>query len=287
MTSSPIPADIDLITNPIVTSQQLIKFHAADDADAGPSTRFATYLLTQAAGILLRLSQDVIATAIILLQRYQVSSASATETTESQSPRLSSAAAIYLAAKNSTTPVGPRSIVNVYAYLLSENASPLRFISRAQDDLSPTQPDPSTYFVSEGAYERERLKIFEYEARLLAGIGYDVHTALPYALALTYITALGGSSQKLSARVFEHLNGALLSPQLLYLTHQPNVLAVAAIYLAANEVGVKFVDSVNWWEVFDVDREGLGFCVLAMGSLTAFAENEKGKWATGGPLSLG
>ncbi|RMZ80510.1 hypothetical protein DV737_g2901, partial [Chaetothyriales sp. CBS 132003] len=274
MASVLIDADLALVTNPIVTSQQLLRFRAAD-TDIGTSVRFATYLLTEAAGILLRLRQDVIATAIILLQRYQVSFVSDSGSSEEQSPRLLSAAAIYLAAKNSFTPVGPRSIVNAYAYLLCEKASPLRFI-RVQDD-HPTHPEPSNYFVSEGSYERERLKIFQYEAALLAGIGYDVHTALPYALALTYITALGGSSQKLCARVFEHLNSALLSPQLLYLTHQPNVIAVAAIYLAANEVGVKFVESVNWWEVFDVDRESLGFCVLALASLKGFAESEKGK----------
>ncbi|RMZ89133.1 hypothetical protein DV736_g3652, partial [Chaetothyriales sp. CBS 134916] len=275
MASALIDPDLALITNPIVTSQQLVRFCAAD-TDIGTSIRFATYLLTEAAGVLLRLPQDVIATAVILLQRHQVSFVSDTRSSEDESPRLLSAAAIYVAAKNSFKPVGPRSIVNVYAYLLSENASPLRFI-RVRENAS-THPEPSTYFVSEGTYERERLKIFKCEASLLAGIGYDVHTALPYALALTYITALGGSSQKLSARVFEHLNSALLSPQLLYLTHQPNVIAVAAIYLAANEVGVKFVESVNWWEVFDVDRESLGFCVLALGSLKGFAESEKGKW---------
>jgi cyclin L len=68
-----------------------------------------------------------------------------------------------------------------------------------------------------------------------------------------------------------------LSPQLLYLTHQPNALAVAAIYLAAKEVDVKLVDG-NWWEVFDVEREDLGFLVLAFGSLEGFAAAEKEKW---------
>lgn len=63
-----------------------------------------------------------------------------------------------------------------------------------------------------------------------------------------------------------HLNGALLSPQLLYLTHQPNALAVAAIYLAARENDVKLPEG-EWWEVFDVEREELGFLVVGMRSL--------------------
>ncbi len=105
-----------------------------------------------------------------------------------------------------------------------------------------------------------------------------MHVALPHSLALAYLSALGSTDQTLAERVFEHLNGALLSPQLLYLTHQPNVLATAAIYFAAREVAVKLVEGTNWWEVFDVDREGLGFCVMAMGSFKGFAEAEKEKW---------
>ena len=97
---------------------------------------------------------------------------------------------------------------------------------------------------------------------------------------MTYLQALGVSSKKLANPVLEHLNGGLLSPQMLYLTHQPNALAVAAIYLAAKEVGVKLVDG-NWWEVFDVEREDLGFLVLAFGSLKGFAVLEKEKWSNG------
>lgn len=81
----------------------------------------------------------------------------------------------------------------------------------------------------------------------------------------------------MAQRVFEHLNSSLLSPQLLFVTHQPNALAVAAIYLAAREVGIKLVDG-DWWEVFDVDREELGFLVVGMQSMEGFARAEKEKW---------
>ena len=119
--------------------------------------------------------------------------------------------------------------------------------------------------------------MFTCESTVLSSIGFDTTVALPHALALTYLQALGVSSPKLAGRVLEHLNAALLSPQLLYLTHQPNALAVGAIYLAAKETDVKMVDG-NWWEVFDVDREDLGFLVCAYGSLRGFAEAEKTKW---------
>lgn len=81
----------------------------------------------------------------------------------------------------------------------------------------------------------------------------------------------------MAKRAFEHLNSALLSPQLLYLTHQPHALAVSAIYLAAREVDVK-LPGVDWWEVFDVDREELGFLVVALRSVDGFAVEERQKW---------
>ena len=271
------------LSNPLVSSIQLRTFLSADSADLA-STRFATSILTQAAGILLRLPQPIIATAIVLLQRYYIGYAPhrSAESDACRSSRHLSAAATYLAAKNSSTPVAPRSVVNVYAYLSSSQSGPLHFLVPADHGSSSSQPpDPSTYYVSEGDYERSRLKLFNHESLLLASIGFDVHVAVPHPLALTYLSALGARSKALASLVFEHLNGALLSPQFLYLTHQPNVLATAAIYLAAREVGVKLVEGTNWWEVFDVDREGLGFCVMAMGSLKGFAEAEKEKWKSG------
>ncbi|KEF61331.1 uncharacterized protein A1O9_02896 [Exophiala aquamarina CBS 119918] len=261
----------DHLTNSLATTQQLFDLSNREGED-GPSIRFALVRLTSAAGILLRLPQEAIAQAIVLLLRFLL--CSRPHDRESFSAKTYSAASIYLSAKISTPPVSPRSVVNVYAYLTS-NASPLSFINpgeRVVDD------DPKEYFVSEGTYDKERQQLFVCESMILAGLGFDTHVALPHGLALTYLQALGVSTTSLAKRVFEHLNGALLSPQLLYLTHQPNALAVGAIYLAAREIDVKLVDQ-NWWEVFDVDREDLGFLVLALGSLETFAAAERDKWA--------
>jgi len=64
---------------------------------------------------------------------------------------------------------------------------------------------------------------------------------------------------------------------MLYLTHQPCVLATAAIYLASKEVGVKMPE-VEWWEVFDCEREELGFLVVALGSLEGLVRKETERW---------
>ena len=162
---------------------------------------------------------------------------------------------------------------NVYAYLVSPS-SPL-WLTNSVHRSEPV--DPRTFYVSEGAYEKEKQKIFTAESIILSSIGFDTRVVLPHKMALTYLQALGVSKPRLAARVLEHLNSGLLSPQMLYLTHQPNALAGAAIYLAARETDTKLVDG-NWWEVFDVDREDLGFLVLAYSSLPGFVEAEKEKW---------
>lgn len=265
----PIPAP-EHLTNALVTPQQLLDLQNRE-GDDDQSLRFALAQLTSAAGILLRLPQEVIAQATVLLLRFLLSSRA--EDREGFSAKTYSAASIYLSAKISTTPTSPRSIINVYVFLASK-ASPLPFVNPAGDAV---EQDPNSYFVSEGTYEKERQRLFVCESMILAGLGFETHVALPHGLALTYLQALGVSTPSLAKRVFEHLNGGLLSPQLLYLTHQPNALAVGAIYLAAREIDVKLVEQ-NWWEVFDVDREDLGFLVLALGSLENFAAAEREKW---------
>jgi cyclin L len=121
--------------------------------------------------------------------------------------------------------------------------------------------------------------VLKLEARILSLLAFDTHVALPHPLAITYLQALDFMSQPrkdISQRAIAYLNTALLSPQLLYLTHQPNGLAVAAIYNAAKDVGAKMPDCA-WWEVFDVDREELGFLVVGMRSLDGWVVKMKGE----------
>ncbi|KAJ9659077.1 hypothetical protein H2198_003366 [Neophaeococcomyces mojaviensis] len=284
-------ASLAIISNSLATSKQVLELKNRDaTTSVVDANLFKTSLLTQFAGLLLHLPQEVIATSIIILQRFLVSSASiATEidllTTSQLIPEASlvsaSAASVYLSAKQSFYPLSPRSIINVYALLTSPEASLLSFINSNATGIihSSEPPNSRNYHVSEGAYETHRQALFDAESRILASLAFDTKVVLPHTLALTYMQALSASTVPLAERVLAHLNAALLSPQLLYLTHQPNALAVAAIYLAAREQEVALVDDeVAWWEVFDVGREGLGFLVLSMGSLNGFVEAEKVSW---------
>ncbi|KAI0447118.1 cyclin [Xylaria telfairii] len=257
------------MTNSLATVDQLYRRTASFSSlpsDLQDAIFFATQSLTQAAGLLLRLPQSVTAQASVVLARYWLEdSLLANEFSDV------SAASLFLVAKLSAHPCRPRDVCNVYAYLLSA-ASPL-----LRPKPSPPEPDPSSYYLSEGAYAAFQARILQLEARILYTLGFDTHVALPHGLAVTYLQALdfcGDSSRtKITRRVVAYLNTALLSPQMLYLTHQPNVLAVAAIYSAARDAEISAkMPECPWWEVFDVDREELGFLVVAMRSLEGLVQ---------------
>ncbi len=88
------------------------------------------------------------------------------------------------------------------------------------------------------------------------------------------------TGKEVAKRAVQYLNSALLSPQMMYLTHQPCSLATAACYLAAREVGFKLPEC-EWWEVFDCEREELGFLVVGMGSLEGVVRREVARWGEG------
>lgn len=66
---------LDNLSNPLVTSAQLATSSSSLDAipaDLETSIRYAAVRLTQAAGVLLQLPQDVIAKAIVIFTRFWV-----------------------------------------------------------------------------------------------------------------------------------------------------------------------------------------------------------------------
>lgn len=178
----------------------------------------------------------------------------------------------------------PRDISNVYAYLLSSSSSFMR--SRG---AQPPVDDSSSYYLSDSGYFAFHNRVLALEARILYTLSFDTHVALPHPLAVTYLQTLYFCNQpkdSISRRTIEYLNTALLSPQLLYLTHQPHMLAVAAIYNAAKDVGAKMPEC-EWWEVFDVEREELGFLVVATRSLEGWVrkQREGSPWMVGGMVT--
>lgn len=161
------------------------------------------------------------------------------------------------------TPRSTRDVSNVYAYLLSSGS--------AFFHTSPDQPknDPQSYYQTDSDYHSFQNRILTLEAQILNALAFNTHVSLPHSLAITYLQTLDFASHnktEISRRTLQYLNTALLSPQMLYLTHQPHALATSAIYNAAKDVGAKMPECA-WWEVFDVDREELGFLVVGMRSV--------------------
>jgi cyclin L len=165
-------------------------------------------------------------------------------------------------------------ILNTYAYL---DSLPSTFV----DTDALKSHDPDSFLLDESSYQALRTLLWRNESHILRVLGFETHVALPHTLCINYLQTLDvfdhPRSSALAKRAFAHLNTILLSPQLLYLTHQPCNLATAAIYLAAREERVK-LPGEEWWEVFDTDREELGFVVVAMTSMESFVAEEKAKW---------
>ncbi|KAF9869551.1 hypothetical protein CkaCkLH20_12944 [Colletotrichum karsti] len=261
------------MTNPLATAEQLYKRNTFSSLppDLQDVIFYATQVLTQAAGVLLDLPQSTTAQANVLLARYWlVESPMTSEFSDA------SAAALYLVSKMGPFPRSTRDVSNVYAFLLS-SASPL-FRGEPPDlTKKKDRPDPTTYYQTDGEYAAFQTRMLAAEARILWALGFDTAVALPHALAVTYLQALdflGKPRAEVAGRVVAHLNTALLSPQMLYLTHQPNALATAAVYIAAREAGAKMPE-VSWWEVFDVEREELGFLVVGFRSLESWVRGVK------------
>lgn len=187
-------------------------------------------------------------------------------------------------AKLSAYTKSPRSVINVYAYL---DTLPSTFV----DPNNLPKEDAEKYYVSEGTYQSRRAALLAMETQILKILGFQLTTVLPYKLCINYIQTLGVFNHPraplLVKRAFAHLNTALLSHQLLWLTHQPPWLATAAIYLAAKEENVKLPET-NWWEFFDTDAEELGFLVCGFLDMATFAAEEKAKWGKGRvPMTVG
>ncbi|QDS75290.1 hypothetical protein FKW77_001206 [Venturia effusa] len=267
------------LANPLATPGQLASSGSQLDgvpSDLESSIIFAGARLTQAAGILLRLPHETIAQAAVLFTRFWIGPEGGSLI--QYSAKDVSQAVLYLAAKLSDWPKSPRSVINTYAYLTS---IPYTF---PDAETFAKHDEPESYYVSEGTYQIQRDRLAKMEMIVLNVLGYETHVALPFKLCINYLQALDVFANREDAsmvakRAFTHLNSALFNPQLLYLTHQPPTLATAAIYLAAREVGVKLPD-VEWWEVFDTDREELGFLVVAMISMEGFVKQEKETWGT-------
>ncbi|KAF2153794.1 hypothetical protein K461DRAFT_276839 [Myriangium duriaei CBS 260.36] len=275
MAPAVLVSDLSHLANSSATPDQLARSASQvqgvpSDVEAG--VRYYASTVIQAAGILLRLPQPTIAEAIIIFTRFWLGPTGG-NLLEFNAQDVA-AAALYLVIKPGPYPLNPRQILNAFFYVRSSPAIQQSWQGSAEDAQIP--------LYSEGSYQVDRAALINAESQILKTLGFQTQVALPHPLCLYYLQTLGiltaDEGHELARRAHAHLNSALFSPQLIYLTHQPNSLAVAAIYLAARETEVNLPQE-PWWEVFDVDREELGFLVVALTSIDGFVEEQKARYS--------
>lgn len=139
-------------------------------------------------------------------------------------------------------------------------------------------------------------QLYEAEMEVLAAQAFETRVVLPYSLALSYVQVLHlntaasstltidgedgdsrASKETFGQTVWTILNDAMVATAPgLAVVHQPHTIAGAAVYLAAARLGVQIggVDASGdeegaeegqvqrWWEVFDVDSEEVGHCLV-------------------------
>lgn len=271
------------LTTPRITPDQLLAFRRAQpQSPLVNKTIHQISHLTLLAGYLLDLPINLTATAIILLHRYLVLRCFPIHVDSQTELAVISATVLSLVTRSATIvdnsdssldePTLGRKLHNIYQYLLSPTISPLAHVNPSSNSPNPIPTDPSQLPYPFTSPSTLHLSLLNHEPGLLKTLNYTLTTPTPHALALTYISTLSLPTttlvKTLTISTLQNLNLALLSPQLLYLTHQPFALAVAAIYLAAKDEGIEVVgEDVEWWEVWDVEREELGFLVLSLVSM--------------------
>lgn len=200
--------------------------------------------------------QPTIAYATVLFQRfYLVSSVRAFALLDACH------ASLYLGSKLTEHTAQPRDIINVTSYLLNTpTTSPISPLA-----LSEAHVEEHLYFAAS-------MRLLTTELEILKALGFQTACALPYVPIINYAQVLECLKPALLRCAFGYANDALLSPSIVYLTHQPNQIAVAAIYLAARDQEESLPEA--WWDVFDVDREELGFLVAVMKGVVEFANEQ-------------
>ncbi|GFH22926.1 uncharacterized protein HaLaN_20462 [Haematococcus lacustris] len=226
--------------------------------------------LVQQAGILLRCPQAVMATGQVLLQRFYCK-----RSLKDYKIEKLAAAATYLATKleEVTNEVNIRHVMQVFDRMLQRRdgvkpeklrvlepgtkvrgvvcGPPFLFIFTQLDcnckatllDLAPSQE-----------YLAAKESVIRYERELLRVFGFIVHCDHPHKLLISFVKVLDGD-QELIQRAWNIVNDSLRTS--LCVRFRSEVIASAAIFLAARQLQVCLPETFHWWEVFSVKTDQL------------------------------
>lgn len=227
-------------------------------ATAERAHRFFGCELVQEASALLRLPQTVAATAQTLLQRFYWRRS----LREFDAFRMA-AASLFLAAKSEERPRRARELLAVFYALYRR-----RKWQRTRAAQQTLDPDGATY-------ARWREWLLRAERQLLIDLGFSVYTVTehPHKFILYYVKVVGGSDA-LAQRAWGYVNDSLRTD--LCVRQRAEVIACAAIFLAARVLQVKLPDDPYWYALFGVTRRELYETSIAIMEL--YKAEEKVVW---------
>ncbi|KAJ1772456.1 hypothetical protein LPJ74_001547 [Coemansia sp. RSA 1843] len=189
--------------------------------------------LIEAAGIVLRVPQVVMASAQILFQRFYYLASF-----QDFSLRSTVLGALFLACKVEENPQSIRNIINVVDILVKRDRGYPEIVTDGYD---------TEY------YERKNEMVIA-ELQILRRLGFNVQVELPYGLLVNYLRSLELTEHpRVPQLAWNYLNDLLRTPT--YLCFQPETIACGVIYLAAYECDVPLPDSPPWWSIFDANGE--------------------------------
>jgi len=196
---------------------------------------YGTELINKA-GIMLKLSQVVIATAQVLYHRFFRGIRLRKKTIDEYHPFHVAMACVYLGTKVEEEKRRHRDVLNVFDRIDKKDSN---------KPLSILDPYGKRY-------RRWKYSLLRLELVILCNLGYRLKFEHPHKFILNYINVLE-ADEKVAQMAWSYLNDSLRLPGIIDI--KPEVLACSAIFLAARHLQVKLPDSPPWHLLFDVSRE--------------------------------
>jgi len=189
--------------------------------------------LINQAGIMLQVTQVVIATAQVLYHRFYRKKK---RSHKDFPPFHVGMACVYLATKVEEEKRRHRDILNVFDRLQKK---------RSGKTLNVLDPYGKRYT----KWKNTMMKL---ELIILCDLGYMMKVDHPHKFILNYINVLE-AGEKVAQKAWSYLNDSLRIPKVIEI--KPEVMACAAIFLAARQLQVKLPDHPPWFSLFQATKE--------------------------------
>jgi len=190
----------------------------------------------QISGIMLRVPQVAMANAEVLFQRFYCIKSFTKNKMEEMAM-----ACIWLASKIEEAPRRIRDVINVFHYMHQ----------KLKDKSCTPTPLPL-----DQSYIELKARVIKLERRLLKELGFCVHVKHPHKSIVVFLNVLGlDKNRDLVQTAWNYMNDSLRS--VLFVSHTPETIACACIYLAARVLQVPLPNKPHWFYLFNATEEDI------------------------------